>query len=586
MNNETGKNWISHLLASALSDLKLTSYLDSWDIKVPDLSFGDYSTNTALVLGKKLKQNPKELANKIIEKIQENELAKDLVTMQEVGGFINFTLSPQFLLTNLNRILDQGDLYGCSVTGGGKTVVVEYFQNNVAKPPHVGHLRSAVIGDCLLRVFRSQGFKAVSDTHIGDWGTQFGILLFAYKEFIKAGGDKKQIEADPINELNKLYVAMSAKIETDPGLRDLGKEEFVHLEKGDTENRELWQWFVRVSLEDFENYRKILDVLPFDHNLGESFYEDKMPAILADLKQKGLLVESQGAQVVNLEPQKMGFAVVVKSDGATTYLTRDLATIKYRIEDMKLEKMLYVVDNRQSHHFNQVFEIAKQASYLPDPESAEHVDFGFMSLPEGPISTRKGTTISLKNLIEESRARAIKIIEEKNPALENKQSVSEQVALSAIKYFDLSHNRKTEIVFNWDKALSFEGNTGPYLQYTHARIYGILRKSNFQFPISNFQTISNDQILQTINSHESLVLRKLQIYPEVVAQVTKDYLPNNLCNYLFELSQTFNSFYQEVPVSQEPDEKIRNFRLQLITATAQVLRNGLYLLGIEAPEEM
>lgn len=574
------------MLASALSDLKLTSYLDSWDIKVPDLSFGDYSTNTALVLGKKLKQNPKELANKIIEKIQENELAKDLVTMQEVGGFINFTLSPQFLLTNLNRILDQGDLYGCSVTGGGKTVVVEYFQNNVAKPPHVGHLRSAVIGDCLLRVFRSQGFKAVSDTHIGDWGTQFGILLFAYKEFIKAGGDKKQIEADPINELNKLYVAMSAKIETDPGLRDLGKEEFVHLEKGDTENRELWQWFVRVSLEDFENYRKILDVLPFDHNLGESFYEDKMPAILADLKQKGLLVESQGAQVVNLEPQKMGFAVVVKSDGATTYLTRDLATIKYRIEDMKLEKMLYVVDNRQSHHFNQVFEIAKQASYLPDPESAEHVDFGFMSLPEGPISTRKGTTISLKNLIEESRARAIKIIEEKNPALENKQSVSEQVALSAIKYFDLSHNRKTEIVFNWDKALSFEGNTGPYLQYTHARIYGILRKSNFQFPISNFQTISNDQILQTINSHESLVLRKLQIYPEVVAQVTKDYLPNNLCNYLFELSQTFNSFYQEVPVSQEPDEKIRNFRLQLITATAQVLRNGLYLLGIEAPEEM
>ncbi|MFA5991554.1 MAG: arginine--tRNA ligase [Candidatus Doudnabacteria bacterium] len=583
MQNETGKNWISHLLASALSDLKLTSYLDSLDIKVPDLSFGDYSSNAALILAKKLKENPKVIAEKIIQQIQQNADYKDLVTMQEVGGFINFTLTPQFLLANLNRILDQGDLFGCSVIGGGKTVVVEYFQNNVAKPPHVGHLRSAVIGDCLLRVFRSQGFKAVSDTHIGDWGTQFGILLFAYKEFLKAGGDKKQIEADPINELNKLYVGMSAKIETDPGLRDLGKEEFAKLEKGDTENRELWQWFVRVSLEDFENYRKILDILPFDHNLGESFYEDKMPAILADLKQKGLLVESQGAQVVNLEPQKMGFAVLVKSDGATTYLTRDVATIKYRIEDMKLEKMLYVVDNRQSHHFNQLFEIAKQANYVSDPNVAELVDFGFMSLPEGAISTRKGTTISLKNLIEEASSRALQIIEEKNPALENKQTIAAQVALAAIKYFDLSHNRKTEIVFTWDKALSFEGNTGPYLQYTHARIHGILRK------VASGKVSAPSELIQKslqLTPHESAVLRKLQVYPEVVAQVAKDYLPNSLCNYLFELSQTFNSFYQEVPVSQEQNLMIRDFRLKLITATAQVIRNGLYLLGIEAPEEM
>ncbi len=578
-------------MASALSDLKLTSYLDSLDIKVPDLNFGDYSTNAALILAKKLKENPKEAANKIIEKIQENAVAKDLVTMQEAGGFINFTLTPQFLLNNLNRILDQGDLYGCSVNGGGKTVIIEYFQNNVAKPPHVGHLRSAVIGDCLLRVFRSQGFKAVSDTHIGDWGTQFGILLFAYKEFIKAGGEKKLIEADPIDELNKLYVGMSAKIEADPALRDLGKEEFAKLEQGNTENRELWQWFVRVSLEDFENYRKILEVLPFDHNLGESFYEDKMPPILAELKQKGLLVESQGAQVVNLEPQKMGFAVLVKSDGATTYLTRDVATIKYRIEDMKLEKMLYVVDNRQAHHFNQVFEISKQANYLPDPKAVEHVDFGFMSLPEGAISTRKGTTISLRNLIDEARLRALQIIEEKNPALENKKSVSEQVALAAIKYFDLSHNRKTEIVFTWDKALSFEGNTGPYLQYTHARIHGILRKS--QTNADSTQTHADTEIPRqsgfssaSVGDRELTVLRKLIQYPEIVAQVAKDYLPNNLCNYLFELSQTFNSFYQEVPVSQEQNLMIRDFRLKLITATAQVIRNGLYLLGIEAPEEM
>lgn len=586
MLNETGKNLINHLLSNALSDLKLTSHLDSLDIKTPDAKFGDYSCNAALVLAKKIKQNPKVVAEKIIEQIGKNTAYKNLVTMQEQGGFINFTLTPEFLLKNLNQILEQGELYGCSVAGQGKTVVVEYFQNNVAKPPHVGHLRSAVIGDCLLRVLRSQGYKAVSDTHIGDWGTQFGILLFAYKEYLRGGGDKTIIEADPINELNKLYVGMSAKIEVDATLRDQGKEEFAKLEKGDTENRELWQWFVRVSLEDFENYRKVLDILPFDHNLGESFYEDKMPAILTDLKQKGLLIDSEGAQVVNLEEEKLGTAVLVKSDGATTYLTRDVATIKYRVEEMKLEKMLYVVDNRQAHHFRQVFEIAKQAKYSSGVSAAEHVEFGFMSLPEGAISTRKGTTISLKNLIDEARGRALKIIEEKNPELEHKQTVAEQVALAAIKYFDLSHNRKTEIIFTWDKALSFEGNTGPYLQYTHARIFGIIRKFNFQFPISNFKTISNDQISQTLNNHELLVLRKLLNYPEIVAQVAKDYLPNNLCNYLFELSQEFNSFYQAVPVSQEQDLKVRDFRLQLITATAQVLRNGLYLLGIEAPEQM
>ncbi|MBI5530258.1 MAG: arginine--tRNA ligase [Candidatus Doudnabacteria bacterium] len=583
MNSETGKNLINHLLSSALSDLKLTSHLDSLDIKVPNSEFGDYSSNAALVLAKKVKQNPKVVAAKIIEEIAKNESFKDLVTMKEQGGFINFTFTPKYLTENLNKILEQGDLYGCSVSGQGKTVVVEYFQNNVAKPPHVGHLRSAVIGDCLLRVLKSQGYKAVSDTHIGDWGTQFGILLFAYKEYLKSGGDKKQIEADPISELNKLYVGMSAKIESEPELRDQGKEEFAKLEKGDTENRELWQWFVRVSLADFENYRKILDILPFDHNLGESFYEDKMPAILADLKQKNLLSESEGAQVVNLEEQKLGVAVLVKSDGATTYLTRDVATIKYRVEEMKLEKMLYVVDNRQSHHFDQLFEIAKQAKYVPEAHTAEHVDFGFMSLPEGAISTRKGTTISLKNLIEEARKRAAQIIEEKNPGLENKQAVAEQVALAAIKYFDLSHNRKTEIIFTWDKALSFEGNTGPYLQYTHARINGILRKVvSSESRVESELATSNSQLA----TPELAVLRKLVLYPEVVAQVAKDYLPNGLCNYLFELSQEFNSFYQAVPVAQEQDLKIRDFRLQLITATAQVLRNGLYLLGIEAPEEM
>lgn len=584
MNSETPKNFISHLLSSALSKLKLTSQLDSLDISIPsNPEFGDYSSNVALTLAKKLKTKPKEVANKIIEEINLIDLEKKLEAVQEKGGFINFKLSQSYLLQNLQNILEQGDLYGCSVVGGGKTVLVEYFANNVAKPPHVGHLRSAVIGDCLLRILKSQGYKAVSDTHIGDWGTQFGILLYAFKTI----GNRQQVEKDPINELNNLYVKMNQKIEKNPSLHEKGKEEFFKLEKGDTENRELWQWFVRVSLEDFDRYRKLLDVLPFDHNLGESFYEDKMPEIIEDLKKHNLLIESEGAQIVNLEDRKLGIAVLVKSDGATTYLLRDLATVKYRVRQLKLFKALYVVDDRQSHHFDQVFEISLQSGYIHDKESFKHLPFGFMSLPEGAISTRKGTTISLQNLIDEAQKRALGIINQKNSELANKEAVARQVGLAAIKYFDLSHNRKTEIVFTWDKALSFEGNTGPYLQYTHARIHGILRKANKLISQSaNQRGVIPSASEGSLNPNESAVLRKLVQFPEVVEQVTKDYYPNNLCNYLFELSQSFNAFYQEVPVLQEADDKKRSFRLQLITATAQVISNGLYLLGIEAPEEM
>jgi len=579
MVSETPKNYIRHLLSSALLDLQFTPLLESVEILVPEPQFGDYSTNAALVLAKKVKKNPKEVAAKIIEQIKLNKDFEKLQLVEERGGFINFTLSSEFLLGNLGKIIEQGDLYGCSVAGGGRTVVVEYFQNNVAKPPHVGHLRSAVIGDCLLRVMRSQGYKAISDTHIGDWGVQFGILIHAFKTM----GDRKVVEKDPINELNKLYVEMSAKIEADESLRENGKEEFIKLEKGDTENRELWQWFVQVSLDDFERYRQLLDVLPFDHNLGESFYEEHMPAVLEELRSKKLVVTGEtGEQYIDLEKFGLGRCILVKSDGGTTYHLRDFATYIYRRKEFNFFRNIYVVDNRQRHHFNQLFKTLELAGYPAERDSV-HVDLGFMSLPEGAISTRKGTTISLQNLIDEANKRALDIINEKNPGLANKEDVAKEVALAAIKYFDLSHNRKTEIVFTWETALSFEGNTGPYLQYTHARIQGILRKgtSNELWVESQLET-SNLQL----TTHEFSVLRKLVQFPEIVEQVSKDYLPNILCNYLFELSQTFNSFYQEVPVTQEPDAKLKSFRLSLITAAAQVIRNGLYLLGIEAPEEM
>lgn len=591
------KKYLYRLLSEVAGNLYIegkTAVMPSAEISVPEPQFGDFSTNLAMRFAKIMAQNPKDIAQNLATRLKSMDSEEYFEAIEPMGGFVNFKLSQKYLLKNLHNILEQGDLYGCSIAGEGKTIVVEYFQNNVAKPPHVGHLRSAVIGDCLLRIFKSQGYKAISDTHIGDWGVQFGILIYAYKTM----GDKAVIEKDPINELNKLYVEMSAKIEADPSLREKGKEEFIKLEKGDTENRELWQWFVRSSLEDFEKYRQLLEVMPFDHNLGESFYEDKMPAVLEELRSKKLISTGEtGEQYVDLEIYGLGRCILVKSDGGTTYHLRDLATYIYRKQQFNFIKNIYVVDNRQTHHFNQLFKVLELAGY-PTADDSQHVDLGFMSLPEGAISTRKGTTISLQNLIDEANKRALKIINDKNSELANKESIAKLVALAAIKYFDLSHNRKSEIVFTWDKALSFEGNTGPYLQYTHARIYGILRKANQSGVIPTevegslnskekgflgADALARNDIL---SGYESAILRKLVQFPQIIEQVTQDYFPNNLCNYLFELSQAFNSFYQEVSVLQEADEKLKAFRLNLITATAQVISNGLYLLGIEAPEEM
>ncbi len=548
----------------------------------PNPEMGDFSTNVGMMLAKRVGEGPQVVAQRLADKMF--KLQQDffegssaehpyIASVAVAGGFLNFTLSGEYLLQCMHKAVQQGEAYGASDLGAGKKVVVEYFQNNVAKPPHVGHLRSAVIGDSLKRVFRFLGYDAVSDTHVGDWGVQFGILLHAFKTL----GDRAQVEKDPITELNKLYVAFSAQIETDPELRELGKQEFVKLEQGDQENRALWEWFVSVSLADFERYRLLLGLLPFEYNLGESFFEDKMAAVLTELKEKGLVHTGEtGEQYVDLESEGLGRCILVKSDGGTTYHLRDFATFLYRKNVIGYWKNLYVVDVRQAHHFKQLFAVLDKAGYKANSDSA-HVDFGFMALPEGAISTRKGNVISLEALMTEGISRATAIITEKNPTLENKDVIARQVALAAIKYFDLMHNRQSNIVFTWDKALSFEGNTGPYLQYTHARIHGISRKAEHLTEISG---------VYELNAQERLVLQKLRAFPEILEQAAVDYYPNSICNYLFELAQIFNRFYEQVPVNQETDAVARYYRLQLCIATAQTLRNGLSLLGIDAPEEM
>lgn len=581
MYSETPKKYTEKLFSEALGGMYARgeiAALPTVELSIPEPAFGDLSTNIAMKMAKAEKKNPKDLAEKIIREIQVLDKAQNFKSIEQLAGFINITLSSKYLLENVAKIVELGDLYGCSLIGGGKKVLVEYFQPNMAKPLHLGHLRTAIIGDALFKILGSQGYKVESDTHLGDWGTQFGLLLLAFKKY----GDMAVIEQDPIAELNKLYVRIHAEIETSPELREEGKKEFIKLEQGDEENKKLWKQFRDWSWQEYDIVYSDLGVRKSDHDWPESFYEDKMPVVVSKLKEKGLLVESQGAQIVNLEEHGLGVAVVIKSDGGTTYLLRDLATFIHR-KSQGFEKQLYVVDVRQQHTLAQTFKILELLGEIQNADEVLHVAYGFLTLPEGAMSTRKGTVVDAKEFITSVQKEAVAIIEEKNPGLQGKEIIGKQVAVAAMKYFDLSHNLKSDIVFDPKTAISFEGNTGPYLQYTHARIHGILRKVN-----SGQWTMDSKLNTEhyTLNTHELSVVRKLSSYPELLKQVSEDLLPNALCNYLFELSQTFNSFYAEVPILAEPDEKIKDLRFKIITATAQVLKNGLNLLGIEAPEEM
>ncbi len=548
------------------------------DVSYPKPGFGDYASNAAMVLFKKFNNAPADspagFAAVLAEKVAALDHQKTFSKIESAGGFLNFWLSESYLANNLRKIQQSGESYGQSDIGAGKKILVEYFQPNIAKPLHLGHLRTAIIGDSIFRILKFTGYDVESDTHLGDWGTQFGLLILAYKKW----GDDNQIASDPINELNKLYIKINAEMEGDESLREQGKQEFVKLEQGDEENIALWQQFKDWSWSEYKVIYDDLEIRKSDHDWPESFYADKMPQVLDMLRAKGLLKESQGAQIVDLEDRGLGVAVVVKGDGGTTYLLRDLATYIFRKQE-GFDKQLYVVDNRQTHTLAQTFKILELLGVITSPEEAVHIAYGVLSLPEGQMSTRKGTMIGAKELINKAQEKALAIIQDKNPALSQKEQVAGQVMRAALKYFDLSHNYKSDIVFTWEKALSFEGNTGPYLQYTHARINGILRKG---------QISEDSQIAQPdeISEQELSVLRKLNQFAEVVEQAATNYTPNVICNYLYELSQIFNSFYEAVPILKETDEQKQLFRIAIIRSTATVLSNGLTLLGVQAPKEM
>jgi arginyl-tRNA synthetase len=566
----TVRSLLEERLRAALDALALDSSLAEVT-PAADTRFGDYQTNAAMVLAKSERKNPRELGAAIAEKIDVSGLAEPPTLAG--AGFLNFRLTSEFL-DKAGAALLAGDRCGLEPVAKPETIVIDFSSPNVAKPMHVGHIRSTILGDCLARVARFLGHRVVTDNHIGDWGTQFGKVIYGWKHLL----DKDALDRDPVPELLRLYRDVNAAEETDEALRAAVRQELVKLQQGDAGNRAIWENVVALSWSEFEKIYALLDV-SFDERLGESFYNDRLAPICEQLAGAGIAQISDGALCVFF-PEIPELAdkpcLVRKSDGGFLYATTDLATLAYRMERWNPDEIWYVTGAPQALHFQQVFEVARRMGMVV---KGEHVAFGSILGPDRKImKTRSGENVQLGDVLRESVERARAIIAEKNPELpaDEADAVARDVGIGAVKYAELSQHRMTDYVFSWDKMLSFQGNTAPYLQYSHVRIRSIFRKAG-DAPTLGPITISDDA--------ERALLVKLLLFAEVVPQVLADFRPNLLANYLYELASTFHSFFEACPVLK-PEGATRDSRLALCELASRTLRVGLGLLGIHCPERM
>ncbi len=521
----------------------------------------------AFSLAKVERKAPQAIASEIAEKIDTAGFEKVVAT----GPYLNFFLDKAAISADILRavIAEKAD-YGQQDIGHGQNVTLDMSSPNIAKPFSVGHLRSTVIADALGHIYSKLGYKAIRINHLGDWGKQFGMLIVAYKLW----GDKEAIEANPIDELLKLYVRINAEADENPELDEQARQWFKKLEDGDQEAWELWQWFRDESLVEFNRIYDKLDV-SFDYFHGEAFYNDKMDEGIQILEDKNLLQESKGAQIVNLEKYDLPPALIKKSDGATLYITRDMATAMYRHRTFNFAKNIYVVGQEQSHHFKQLKAVLKEMGFDWSDDMI-HVSFGLVTKNKKKLSTRKGNIIRLEPTLDEAEARALTQIEAKNPGLENKEAVAHAVGVGAVKFYDLKTDRDNGYDFDLEAMVSFEGETGPYVQYAYARIQSILRKAAF-VPASDANYVLND-------AESWDIIKLLQDFPSVIQRAAEKYDPSVVAKYAINLAQSFNKYYAHTRILDENPE--RDSRLALAYATGIVLKEALRLLGVDAPEKM
>ena len=521
----------------------------------------------AFSLAKVERKAPQAIANEIAEKIDTTGFEKVVAT----GPYLNFFLDKAAISADiLKTVLAEKADYGQQNIGHGQNVTLDMSSPNIAKPFSVGHLRSTVIADALGHIYSKLGYKAIRINHLGDWGKQFGMLIVAYKLW----GDKEAIEANPIDELLKLYVRINAEAEENPELDEQARQWFKKLEDGDQEAWDLWQWFRDESLVEFNRIYDKLDV-SFDYFHGEAFYNDKMDEGIQILEDKNLLQESKGAQIVNLEKYDLPPALIKKSDGATLYITRDMATAMYRHRTFNFAKNIYVVGQEQSHHFKQLKAVLKEMGFDWSDDMI-HVSFGLVTKNKKKLSTRKGNIIRLEPTLDEAEARALTQIEAKNPDLENKEAVAHAVGVGAVKFYDLKSDRDNGYDFDLEAMVSFEGETGPYVQYAYARIQSILRKAAF-VPASDANYALND-------AESWDIIKLLQDFPSIIQRAAEKYDPSVVAKYAINLAQSFNKYYAHTRILDENPE--RDSRLALANATGIVLKEALRLLGVDAPEKM
>ena len=545
----------------------------------PDPKFGDYQSNALMSLAKARKMNPRQLATDVVGKLNVSDLCEPVEIAG--AGFLNFRLKGKTVAETLQSAARGEDLFFEKSTTP-RTVVVDFSSPNVAKPMHVGHIRSTILGDSLARVLRLLGHKVITDNHIGDWGTQFGKLIVGWKRHL----DRAALKADPIAEMERLYKLVNSASETDPAVLEEARQELVKLQQGDEVNLQIWREMIALSQVQFDTVYGRLDI-KFDHTLGESSYNARLQSIVDEFRQKDIARESEGAIIVPFEsnPQlKDNPAIIQKSDGAFNYTTTDLATLAHRLENWHPNEIVYVTDGRQQLHFQQLFAAFRR--WHPEAKvKLAHVWFGSILGEDGkPFKTRSGEIVKLADLLDEAEERAFKVVSDKSPELPEQQrrEIARVIGLGAIKYADLLPNRQSDYVFSWDKMLALHGNTAPYLQYAYARIRSIFRKGNLE---SEAVGRASPRAVSLAEPQELTLAKHLLNFGLILEGVADEYRPNFLCNYLYDLAGHFTAFYENCPVLKSEPE-LRASRLVLCDLTAKVLKQGLSVLGINTLEQM